>query len=184
MPSREHSASVDPLVPLSLLEAVREADRPEGAAETEYAPELLNKRLGTTDTIYVQIRRYAEAVHRGREVSGEEVTALARLIARRPDAFVVFRAAGVAAARSAFGRLSSFKRGLLRRLPRFLARPFARRQARRILGRYFGIALQRAGHALSMEISPRAPLAAGGDEPGRAYYDAALLELLTLLTLN
>lgn len=184
MASREYSVFVDPLVPLSLLEAVREADRPEDAAEIEYAPELLNKRLGTTDTVYAQIRRYSEAVHRGREVSGEEVTALARLISRRPDAFDVFRAAGVATARSAYGRLSSLKKALLRMLPRFLARPLARRQARRILGRYFGAALQRAGHALSMEVPPRAPIAAGGDEPARAYYDAALLELLSLLTLS
>lgn len=184
MASRESSSSVDPLVPLTLLEAVREADRPEGAAEAEYAPELLNKRLGTTDTIYAQIRRYSEAVHRGRPVSGEEVTALARLIARRPDAFEVFRAAGVATARSAYDRLSSLKKSMLRLLPRFLARPLARRQARKILRRYFGAVLQRVGQALRMEIPPRAPLAAGGDEPGRAYYDAALDELLSLLTLT
>ncbi len=184
MASREHSSSVDPLVPLSLLEAVREADRPEGAAETEYAPELLNKRLGTTDTIYAQIRRYSDAVHRGRDVSGEEVTALARLIARRPDAFDVFRAAGVATARSAYGRLSALKKTMLRMLPRFLARPLARRQARKILKRYFGAALQRAGQALRMEVPSRSPLATGADEQGRAYYDAAMLELLSLLTLN
>ncbi|MGI8546553.1 MAG: hypothetical protein ACR2M1_04345 [Gemmatimonadaceae bacterium] len=184
MASREHSSSVDPLVPLSLLEAVREADRPEDAEETEYAPELLNKRLGITDTVYAQIRRYSEAVHRGRPVDGDEVTALARLIARRPDAFEVFRAAGIATARSAYDRLSSFKKAMLRRLPRFLARPLARRQARRIIGRYFGAALQRAGQVLHMDVPPRAPVAAGGEGPARAYYDAALLELLSLLMLT
>src|SRR5690348_10281734 len=97
---------VNPLVPLSLLEAVRDADRPEGFEEAEYVPELLNKRLGTTDTIYTQIRRYTEAVRRGHPIPNDEVVALARLIARRPDARAIFAAAGVTAARSAYQRLS------------------------------------------------------------------------------
>lgn len=184
MPSRERSSSVDPLVPLSLLEAVRDADRPEGAAETEYVPELLNKRLGTTDTVYVQIRKYTDAVRRGAKVSADEVAALARLLARRPDAPDVFRAAGAETARTAYQRLSAFKRMLIHRLPALLARPLARRQARRILRRYFSARLQRAGHALNMDLSAHAPLTEGDGEQGRAYYDSALAELLSLLTLT
>lgn len=185
MASRARSTSVDPLVPLSLLEAVRDADRPEGEAEAEYVPELLNKRLGTTDTVYAQIRRYADAVQHHRKVSSDEVMALARLIARRPDAFEVFRAAGAGAARSAYERLSGFRRALICRLPGFVARPLARRQARRIMDRYFGAqTVGRSGHAIGIHVPPRAPLTAGGDEPGRAYYDAALGELLHLLMLT
>lgn len=183
MGSSDSRSFVDPLVPLSLLEAVREADRPDGAAEAEaeYVPELLNKRLGTTDTVYTQIRRYTEAARRRHPVSGDEVAALARLIARRPDALDVFRAAGAATARAAYNRISSVRRMLLRVLPRFIARPMARRQARRILKRYFGAALQRAGQAMRMDVPSRTPLATGASEPGRAYYDAALHELLSLL---
>jgi hypothetical protein len=176
--------SVDPLVPLSLLEAVREADRPDSDGEAEYAPEFLNKRLGTTDTIYAQIRRYSEAVRRGLPIEQAEVVALARLIGRRPDALELFRAAGMATARTAYRRLSPLKRGSVNLLPRIVARPIARRQARKLLARYFGAVLNRSGAALRMDIPARAPMSEGADEPGREYYDAALRELLALLTLT
>ena len=41
---------VDPLLPLSLLEAVRTVDLPEGDLEAEFVAELRNKRLGLSDT--------------------------------------------------------------------------------------------------------------------------------------
>ena len=136
--SPANPTSVDPLVPLSLLEAVREADRPDGDGEAEYAPEFLNKRLGTTDTIYAQIRRYNEAVKRGHPIPEAEVVALARLMGRRPDAIELFRSAGVTIARAAYGRLSALMRGSVNVLPRIIARPIARRQAQKLLARYFG----------------------------------------------
>lgn len=174
---------VNPLVPLSLLEAVREADRPEGLAEAEYVPELLNKRLGTTDTVFTQIRRYSDAVRRGQPVAYDEVAALARLIGRRPDALEVFRAAGVSTARATYGRLSGIKRGLIRALPGWASRPLARRQARRILSRYCGVVARRSGPSLVLEPTRRAPLSAPGPEVADAYYGAALHELLALLSL-
>lgn len=182
--SPAHSMSVDPLVPLSLLEAVREADRLDGDGEAEYAPEFINKRLGTTDTVYAQIKRYTEAARRGQPVEEAEVVALARLIGRRPDALELFRNAGTATARTAYGRLSPIKRGSVNLLPRIVARPIARRQARKLLARYFGAVLDRSGPALRMDIPERAPVSAGATEPGREYYDAALRELLALLTLT
>jgi|SRR5665213_1920419 len=182
--SPAHFMSVDPLVPLSLLEAVREADRLDGDGEAEYAPEFVNKRLGTTDTVYAQIRRYNEAARRGQPIQEDEVVALARLIARRPDAIELFRNAGTATARAAYARLSAVKRGSVNFLPRIVARPIARRQARKLLARYFGAVLNRSGPALQMDVPARAPVSAGATEPGREYYDAALRELLTLLTLT
>ena len=181
--SPAQSMSVDPLVPLSLLEAVREADRLGGDGEADYAPEFVNKRLGTTDTVYAQIRRYTEAARRGQPIQEDEVVALSRLIARRPDALELFRNAGTATARTAYGRLSAVKRGSVKLLPRILARPIARRQARKLLARYFGAALRRTGNTLEMDVPSRAPVSTGATEPGREYYDAALRELLNLLTL-
>lgn len=174
---------VNPLAPLSLLESVRAADRPEGVEEAEYVPELLNKRLGTTDTIYAQIRRYSEAVRRSHPVSRDEVVALARLIGRRPDARAIFAAAGVTAARAAYERLSGTMRALVRILPRFAARPLARRQARKLLRRYFGVTTRRVGQTLEIDIPRAAPLASPGGDVGGAFYDAALHELLSLLGL-
>lgn len=174
---------VNPLAPLSLLEAVRDADRPEGTEEAEYVPELLNKRLGTTDTVYTQIRRYTEAVRRGHPVPNDEVVALARLIARRPDARAIFAAAGVTAARAAYDRLSGTMRALVRILPGFASRPLARRQARKLLRKYFGVAARRVGQVIEIDVPRDAALANPGGDVGRAFYDAALHELLYLLGL-
>ena len=182
--SPAYSMSVDPLVPLSLLEAVRDADRLDGNEEAEYAPEFVNKRFGTTGTVYAQIRRYSEAARRGQPVQEDEVVALARLIGRRPDALELFRNAGTATARAAYGRLSAVKRGSVNFLPRIVARPIARRQARKLLARYFNAVLSRSDVALVMDVPAHAPVSAGATEPGREYYDAALRELLTLLTLT
>mgnify|MGYP001600549817 FL=1 len=167
--SPAYPTSVDPLVPLSLLEALREADRPDGDGEAEYAPEFLNKRLGITDTIYAQIRRYNEAAKRGQPVPEAEVVALARLMGRRPDAIELFRNAGIATARAAYGRLSPIKRGSVNLLPRIVARPIARRQAQKLLARYFGAVLNRSGPVLRMDVPVHAPVSAGSYEPGREY---------------
>lgn len=175
--------SVNPLVPLSLLEAVRDADRPEGVEEAEYVPELLNKRLGQTDTVYTQIRRYTDAVRRGQPIPRDEVGALARLIARRPDAVTVFAAAGARAALAAYERLSGTMRALVRYLPGFVARPLARRQARKLLARYFDVTLRRTGAALDIDVPRTAALVNPGGDVGRAFYDAALAQLLSLLGL-
>lgn len=143
-----------------MLETVRDLDRPLGAAEAEYVPELLNKRLGMTDTVFAQIRRYMTAVERGDGVRNDEVAALSRLLARRPDASDVFRTAGERIATVAYRRLSGVRRGVIRYSPRFLSRPIARRQARRIETRYF-----------------RAPIEAG-------YHDAGMRALHALLGLD
>ena len=87
-------ATVDALLPLSLLEAVRNVDTPADSFEAEYVDELRNKRLGLSDTIYSQIRRHTEAVRRNKRIPQEEAIALEKLIGRRPDAEAIFRAAG------------------------------------------------------------------------------------------
>jgi len=185
MPSSA-SFSVDPLIPLTLLEAVRDVDRPEGEAEAEYVPELLNKRLGTHDTVYAQIRRYGEALKRGQQIDVAEVSALARLIGRRPDAAEVFRSAGFSMARTAYERIPGYVRGMIRLLPNFVARPLARRRARKIVGRYFGASLERYGSALRTRLPDQRAIVTESKTPetGTAYYDAGLQELLTLLSLS
>ena len=49
--------NVDALLPLSLLEAVRDVDTPSDQLETEFVDELRNKRFGLSDTVYAQIKR-------------------------------------------------------------------------------------------------------------------------------
>src|SRR5206468_3164511 len=94
-------ATVDALLPLSLLEAVRDVDTP-ADLDSEFVDELRNKRLGLSDTVYLQIRRYSEAVRKRQRPAHEESVALARLIGRRNDAESVFRAAGRYLARESY----------------------------------------------------------------------------------
>src|SRR3954470_24009495 len=129
-------ATVDALLPLSLLEAVRDVDTPEGVLEAEFVDELRNKRFGLSETVYTQIKRYSEAVRRNQRTAQDEAVALARLIGRRPDAEAVLRAAGRFLAGEAYMTGSPIVRGLLRVLPSLIARPMALRRIRRIARRY------------------------------------------------
>ena len=144
------ASNVDALLPLSFLEAVRTVDTPEGDFETEYVPELRNKRLGLSDTVYAQIRRYTDAVKRQQRTPLDEAVALARLIGRRPDAEAVFRSAGRYLAREAYLTIPGTRRRMLRAMPSLLARPLALRQARRIAQRYLNGTLTRVGASLQV----------------------------------
>src|SRR5204863_1444828 len=122
-------ATIDALLPLSLLEAVRSVDTPE-ELDSEFVDELRNKRLGLSETVYLQIKRYADAVRRKQRTAHEESVALARLIGRRPDAEAVFRSAGQYLARESYRTLSPVTRSMLKILPSVMARPLALRRAR------------------------------------------------------
>src|SRR3954447_6218261 len=83
--------TVNAIVPLSLLEAVRSVDIPEGEdIDVEYVQEHRNKRLGLSDTVIAQIRRYKEALKRNQQIAIHEASGIARLIGRRPDAEAIF----------------------------------------------------------------------------------------------
>ena len=85
--------TVNAIVPLSLLEAVRSVDIPEGD-DVEYVQEHRNKRLGLSDTVIAQIRRYKDALKRNQQIQTHEASGIARLIGRRPDAEGIFTRAG------------------------------------------------------------------------------------------
>lgn len=174
-------ATVDALLPLSLLEAVRTVDRPRDEADTEFVDELRNKRLGLSDTVYVQIKRYTEAVRRGQRTGLDEAVALARLIGRRPDAEAIFRAAGRHLAAEAYRTISPVHRQLLRVVPSVVARPLALRSMRRLARRYFGGAVRRVGASLLLEVPRSITVGAAPSGGGCMYYEAAFGELLRLL---
>src|SRR3954468_5556415 len=110
-------ATVDALLPLSLLEAVRNVDTPSDQFDAEYVDELRNKRLGLSDTIYAQIKRHTEAVRKGQRTGQDEAIALARLIGRRPDSEAIFRSAGQRLARQSYKTISPITRQMMRLLP-------------------------------------------------------------------
>jgi predicted hydrocarbon binding protein len=175
------AANVDALLPLSFLEAVRTVDTPEGDVETEYVPELRNKRLGLSDTVYAQIKRYTDAVKRQQRTPQDEAVALARLIGRRPDAEAVFRSAGRYLAKEAYLTISGSRRKMLRAMPSLLARPLALRQARRIAQRYLNGSVDRVGGSLLLEVPSSVTADSASRDIGCAYYESALRELVRLL---
>lgn len=174
--------SVDALLPLSLLEAVRSVDTPIDHLDTEVVPELQNKRFGLSDTVYAQIRRYGEARKRGQRATVEEVVALAKLIGRRPDAEQVFRAAGRFLAAQAYDALPGASRAMARRLPALVSRPIALRHVRRVAQRYFDGTVTRLGDSIIMSV-PAAVTADAAPAPvATSFYEAGLRELLQRLT--
>jgi hypothetical protein len=174
-------ATVDALLPLSLLEAVRNVDTPSDSFDTEYVDELRNKRLGLSDTIYVQIKRHTEAARKGRRIGQDEAVALSKLIGRRPDAEEVFRAAGRYMAREAYRTISPVTRKLMRLLPTAVARPMAFRHAQKITARYLSGNVRRVGNYLMLDVPRSVTLGSGPGVAGCAYYESSLREMLRLL---
>ena len=175
------AATVDPLLPLSLLEAVRAVDLPEGDFEAEFVAELRNKRLGLSDTVFAQIKRFTEAVRRRRPQSFDEAQGIARLIGRRPDAEAVFREAGRRLARQSYRTISPLTRKLTLTLPALLARPIALRHVRRISSRYAAGSIRRVGSSILLVVPEPVTLDAAPGQAGCAYYESALRELMQLL---
>ena len=174
------AATVDPLLPLSLLEAVRTVDTPD-LDEAEFVPELRNKRLGLSETVYAQIRRFTDAVRRNQRGSFEESVALARLIGRRPDADDVFRAAGRYLANRAYEQIPKSTRRLMRLLPSLLSRPIALRHVRRIAERYHNGTVARVGSSIMLTVPESVTLDSAPRQTGCVYYEASLRELLRLM---
>jgi len=174
-------ATVDALLPLSLLEAVRNVDTPSDVVDAEYVDELRNKRLGLSDTIYIQIKRHTEAVRRGQRTGQDEAIALAKLIGRRPDAEAVFRAAGRFLAREAYRTMPAVTRKLMRLMPSVMGRPLALRHALRIAARCLGGNIRRVGGFLLLDVPRSITQGTAPGSIGCAYYEATLREILRLL---
>ena len=172
---------VDPLLPLSLLAAVRTVDLPEGDFEAEFVAELRNKRLGLSDTVFAQIKRFTEAVRRRQPQPFDEAQGIARLIGRRPDAEAVFREAGRYMARQSYQTISPLTRRLTRVLPALISRPIALRHVRRISGRYMAGTIRRVGSTILLVVPKSVTLDASPRQGGCAYYESALRELMQLL---
>jgi hypothetical protein len=174
-------ATVDALLPLSLLEAVRNVDTPNDQLDTEYVDELRNKRFGLSETVYAQIKRHSEAARRGQRTGQDEAIALAKLIGRRPDAEAVFRAAGRYLAKQSYRTISPVTRKLMRLLPSAMARPLAYRHARKIAGRYLNGNVRRVGTFLLLEVPRSITLGTAPGAVGCTYYESSVRELLLLL---
>lgn len=90
----EFDGWLSPGVALVLLESLRDVDTPAEVLEDEAFRISLPRRLGLSDVIDGQMRRYADMRKRRRQLEASEFLDLLRLIARRPDARMVFESAG------------------------------------------------------------------------------------------
>ncbi len=175
------SSTVDARLPLSLLEAVRVVDTPEGDVEAEYIQELRTKRLGLSDTVFAQIKRYSAAVSRNERTVRDEAAALARLISRRTDAHRVFDSAGSMLAHEAVETVFRPRRVAIRRLPGMFARPMALAVLRRIARRYLDARVERIGAHVILAVSDPVTIE-GSPIAGFAFYASAFATMLEELT--
>jgi|SRR5688572_2294016 len=173
--------TVNARIPLSLLEAVRRKDTPETDTEEEYVQELRNKRLGLSDTVYQQIRRYSDAAKRGYAIPYAEATGLGTLIGRRPDAAELFDNAGKILANDVYESISGTIRKTIHVVPSIFARPLAMSQLRQFAARFFDGTLTKSGSSLALSISDSVTVNSGPHSVGCTYYASALRELLRLL---
>jgi hypothetical protein len=174
--------TVNAIVPLSLLEAVRSVDIPEGEdIDVEYVQEHRNKRLGLSDTVIAQIRRYKEAMKQNRAIAIDEAIGIARLIGRRSDAESIFTRAGTIVANRIYEMISSTRRQIIRLLPGFLARPLAFRQVKKAGEKYFGASVRRVGASIVFGVKESVTIGSAPRAIGCLYYESALREMLKLL---
>lgn len=168
---------VHSIVPLAVLEAVRNLDTPVEDGLSEFAEELLVKRLGLSSTVAMQVTQYEALVRRDARVDAAQVEALLRLVGRRHDADLVFADAGRRAARRAVRRLFFVSRLVARTGPRSLGYAVARRAARAVLGGE----LRREDHFPVARVADDLAVKATPDGAACAFYAAAFAELLRLL---
>ena len=116
--SPSSAGAVSPVFPLLLLETMRDVDRPEEVLEDEDVSASLPRRLGLSEVVSVQIRRFQEEVRQNRGQSAAQIEDLVRLVVRRPDAERIFEEAGRRMARHSWDQRSSALRGSVRIMPR------------------------------------------------------------------
>lgn len=168
---------VHSIVPLAVLEAVRNLDTPVEDGLSEFAEELLSKRLGLSATVTMQLQQYEAMVRRDAPADPAHVEALLRLVGRRPDADLVFADAGRRAARRAVRRLFIVSRAVARVAPHLLGYSVARRAARAVLGgelrRERDVPVARMRDSLAVNATP--------DGAACTLYGTAFAELLRLI---
>jgi hypothetical protein len=174
--------SVPALIPLSLLEAIRNLDTPVEDGLDELAEEIVVRKLGLSPTVAAQIQRYRQNADRGVGIDLDETVSVFRLVGRRADAALVFADAGRRAARYAAKTRGRSSRTLVKLSPTPMASRLALRSVARLARSIFDGDLK--GRANVVEVRMTAPLSIVALPGGEAclFYGSAYLELLRALT--
>lgn len=134
LPSSSGRGRIRAEVALAILETMRSQDLPEEVLQDEDLTMTLPRRLGLSDVIDAQIRRYREDARARRRIADSEFRDLVRLVIRRPDSEDIFLQVGEGLA----GMVGREGRGWRRILPRGVAFLLARRRVRRLLRSLLG----------------------------------------------
>jgi hypothetical protein len=176
------SPAVPALIPLSLLEAIRNLDTPVEDGLDELAEEIAVRRLGLSPTVAAQIQRYKQTAERDGAVDADEAISVLRLVGRRADAPLVFADAGRRAARYAT-RVHARPAWTLSRVSAGgLARRIAHRSAGHLARRVFGGDLGSSHEGIQVRMADSLSVTALPDGSACAFYGAAFGELLRRLT--
>jgi predicted hydrocarbon binding protein len=150
----EVRGNVLPVVPLALLETVRERDLPGEFLEDEVLSVSMPRRLGLTGVVSTQILRYEQAVVSGTRIPVAEMSNLLQLVLRRADAEPLLREAGRRMTRLHLGEQAPMSARALRRSSGLVYLPI-RRAARRLLRGMAGSAkIEFAGKPLTVRVTP------------------------------
>ncbi len=143
-----------PILPLSLLETVRDQDHPGEILEAEDLSVSLPRRLGLTGVVSTQISRYEAAVNAGTRIPVAELTNLLQLVLRRPDAEAILWQTGQRVARRSLGERAPFTARLLRRSHTLVFLPIRRAARRLIRGMAGNARLDIVGKPLVLRLQP------------------------------
>jgi len=174
--------TVPALIPLSLLEAIRNLDTPVEDGLEELAEEITARRLGLSPTVAAQIQRYRQAADKRGGVDLDETVSVLRLVGRRGDAHLVFADAGRRAARYASRGRGRSTRTLAKLSPGGMAYRLAMRTFARLTRTIFGGELKPGAH--DVEVCMESPLSIVALPTGEAcvFYGSVYQELLRGLT--
>jgi hypothetical protein len=176
------SPAVPALIPLSLLEAIRNLDTPVEDGLDELAEEIAVRRLGLSPTVAAQIQRYRQTAERDGGVDADEAISVLRLVGRRADAPLVFADAGRRAARYAARTHARPAWTLSRVAAGGLSRRIAQRSATHLARRAFGGDLLPAADGVQVRMAEPLSFKALPDGSACDFYGAAYGELLRRLT--
>jgi predicted hydrocarbon binding protein len=170
-------------VPLTLFEALQKADAPAVGDLEDSLAEVTARRLGLSRAVAFQIERYRKLAGSEREVSGEEVLGVLRLVARRSDAALIFTEAGRRAGRY----LAQGSGGALKWVWRLI--PSARvrdavgwRLACNAAAARLGVRLVREGNTVIASLERSLAARATPDGSACKFYGSAVAELLRSVT--
>jgi hypothetical protein len=169
-----------PIIALSVLEAVRASDLAKGDPPEDAHVGQEAIRLGRTTSVAAQIDRYSAMVRRRDSLDLEELSALYTLVARRPDADLVFADAGRRAGRHAAKQTPGLLRAMHRTLPRGLRERLGQRLIRRAAARVFAIDMAYDSTSAAAVETCGARAIPGGRPC--ALYGSGLAELLRIFT--